>query len=188
MSDRKKNFLKMLLTTIVAIAIAGVLCFGFIKIGYKTGAIKTIPPIPSQEEPDKPVEPVEETSALENMFKTLKQMTIDKLASQSGQERTNGEKISMSLFKYSPIVGIGLGSHRTFSLFTNILVNTGILGIISFLYIIFIVLKQVIKYRKKNEVISLMFFVSILSTTISLFVRSTRFCVYILLDDANIWI
>lgn len=59
------------------------------------------------------------------MVKTVKQMTIDKLSSGSGQERIEGEKLGLSLLKYSPIVGIGLGSYRTFSLGTNVLLNMG---------------------------------------------------------------
>lgn len=104
------------------------------------------------------------------MIKTVKQMTIDKLSSGSGQERMNGEKIGLSLLKYSPIVGIGLGSYRTFSLGTNIVLNMGIVGLISYIYILYVTLKELLKYRKKEETISVMFLISIIGGTIAFFV------------------
>ncbi len=104
------------------------------------------------------------------MIKTVKQMTIDKLSSGSGQERMNGEKVGLSLLKYSPIVGIGLGSYRTFSLGTNILLNIGIVGLISYIYILYVALKELLKYRKKEETISVMFLISIIGVTIAFFV------------------
>ena len=104
------------------------------------------------------------------MIKTVKQMTIDKLSSGSGQERMNGEKVGLSLLKYSPIVGIGLGSYRTFSLGTNILLNIGIVGLISYIYILYVTLKELLKYRKKEETISVMFLISIIGVTIAFFV------------------
>lgn len=104
------------------------------------------------------------------MIKTVKQMTIDKLSSGSGQERMNGEKIGLSLLKYSPIIGIGLGSYRTFSLGTNIVLNMGTVGLISYIYILYVTLKELLKYRKKEETISVMFLISIIGGTVAFFV------------------
>ena len=61
------------------------------------------------------------------------------------------------------------GSYRTFSLFTNILLTTGIIGLASYLYILFVVLKELIKYRKKEETMSVMFIISIIGITIAFF-------------------
>ena len=157
----------MFVITVLSIGIAAVFCLVFVKIGYKTGAIDQIP-IETTEK-DQNTE-VQYNTAYGNMIDTLKQMTINKLLSSSGKERMAREMAGFSLIKYSPIVGIGLGSFRTFSLFTNILINTGIIGILSFLYMIFVVLKQLINYRKVDEVGSMMFIISIISTTIALFI------------------
>lgn len=104
------------------------------------------------------------------MLKTLHQMTIGKLASGSGQERMRGEEIGLSLLKHSPIFGIGLGSYRTFSLFTNTLLNMGIIGAVSLLYMLFVPIKALIKYRKKDETICVMLLIAIIGTAISFFV------------------
>jgi len=103
------------------------------------------------------------------MARTIKQMTIDKLASGSGQERMSMESKGFSLFKYSPIFGLGFGSFRTFSLFTNILINTGIFGAIIYLYMIFITVKELFKNRKEDEALSVMFIVSVLGGSVSFF-------------------
>ena len=173
MSAKWKNFWRIAIATVVSIGIAGILCFVSIKIGYKTGAINYI--AIEQPEKEKPIgkeeetKPTEYNSAFDNVLKTLKQMTVDKLISNSGQERMNGEKVGFSLYKYSPIVGIGLGSYRTFSLFTNILINTGIIGILSFIGILYIVIKPLIKARKENEVVSVMLLISIIAGTLTFF-------------------
>ena len=108
----------------------------------------------------------EYSSAFQNMISTIKQMTIDKLGTGSGVERMKGESIGLELLKHSPVVGIGLGSYRTFSLFTNILLNMGIIGIIGFFYILFVV----IKCRKEDEGVAVMLLIAILGTTVALFV------------------
>jgi len=47
------------------------------------------------------------------------------------------EEVGMKLFKHSPIVGIGIGSYRTFSMFTNVLLNMGIVrNSFTFIYLI----------------------------------------------------
>lgn len=159
----------MLAVTVVSIGFAAVLCVGFLKVGYRIGSIEPIKiekPAEEKKEGDKE----EYNSAFQNMIKTVKQMTIDKLGSGSGQERMKGEKIGFSLLKNSPIVGIGLGSYRTFSLFTNILLNIGVVGLVAFFYILFVVIKPLWKYRKKEEGIAVILLIAILGTTIAFFV------------------
>ncbi len=167
LADRKRNFMKMVAVVVTSVAVAGSLCWVSVKIGYKLGTIDYIVVKPEE---NKDTEEVKYSSALDNMTKMLKQMTIDKLVSGSGQERLNGEKIGLSMLKYSPIFGIGFGSYRTFSLFTNILLNTGIVGICAYLYILYIVIKELIKYRKKDEATSVMFLISIIGSSMAFFV------------------
>ncbi len=169
LSRRLSNFLKMAVVTITSISIAACLCVTSLKIGYKLGTIEYIQIEQKDEEKDDETE-TKYNSAFDNMIITIKQMTIDKLGSGSGQERMKGESIGMQMFKYSPIFGLGFGSYRTFSLFTNVLLNAGILGILALFYILYVVIKPLIKYRKKEEAISVMFLISIIGVTIAFFV------------------
>ena len=168
LDNRKKNFKKMTILTIVSIMLAVGVGFVSLKTGY---ALKTIDYLKTEQKAD-PNKKGEDkySSALENLIKTFKKMTIEKMGTGSGQERMEGEKIGLSMFKYSPIFGLGFTSYRTFSMFTNILVNAGILGILAYLYILFVVIKALIKYRKKDETSSVMFLISIIGTTIAFFV------------------
>lgn len=158
----------MLVTTVVSLALAGCISMVSLKIGYKLETIHYIlkeePKI--EEEAEEPENP-EVNSARENIIKTVKQMTIDKLASGSGQERLKGEGIGLQILGRSPIFGLGFGSYRTFSLFTNILLNAGILGGLAYGYIIYAVARSLIKYRKKDEKMSVILFISAIGTTIS---------------------
>ncbi|MCI8620636.1 MAG: hypothetical protein HFJ50_02150 [Clostridia bacterium] len=136
LDNRKRNFLKMLLVTVCSIGFAACVCIGSLKIGYRLGTIQPIKIEVKEEDKDKDKED-EYNSAFQNMVKMVKQMTIDKLGSGSGQERMKGEEVGMKLFKHSPIVGIGIGSYRTFSMFTNVLLNMGIVrNSFTFIYLI----------------------------------------------------
>ena len=176
LSNKKQNFMKIAVVTIISILLAVGLCITFVKIGYKLGTIEYI-----EKEIVKETEP-EYNSAIDNILSTLKQMTIGKLKSQSGNERIQGETTGMSMLRYSPIFGIGYCSYRTFNLLTNILLNMGIIGLGAYLYILYVVIKELIKYRKKDETISIVFLFSIIGTTVGFFVRGARFSVNILLD------
>ena len=173
MSNRKSNFLKMLAITLLSIAIAGLMCFGLIKIGYKLNAIEIIHTAEPGDKHQTPQKPSSEAS--KNILDTLKQMTVDKLLSHSGQERLGTEKIAFELLKYSPVIGIGFGTFRTLSLFTNVLLSSGILGLCAFMAIYVIVLINVVKLRKKDEMLSTAFFISIVGTTIGLFLSVPDF-------------
>lgn len=161
----------MFVVTVVSCTLALGLSVGFVKIGYKLKTIDPLPIVQEVKEPDNDDEgeEVKYQSAFQNMAKTIKQMTIDKLKSGSAQERTSMEAKGFSLFKYSPIFGLGFGSFRTFSLFTNILINTGILGAIIYLYMIFITVKELFKNRKEDESLSVMFMISVLGGSIAFF-------------------
>ena len=102
-------------------------------------------------------------------------MTVNKLTSASGTDRIERESEGFKMFQYSPIFGVGLGSFRTFTLFTNILLNIGIVGIVAYCYIIYVVIRALIKYRKKEENISIMFIISIIGATIGLCVSVPDF-------------
>lgn len=158
----------MLVTTVVSLALAGCISMVSLKIGYKLETIYYIlkeEPVITEEMPI--IENPEVNSPFENIIKTVKQMTIDKLASGSGQERLQGEGIGLAMLGHSPIFGLGFGSYRTFSLFTNILLNAGILGATAYGYIIYAVASSLIKYRKKDEKMSVILFISAIGTTIA---------------------
>ncbi|UXZ09746.1 DUF3810 domain-containing protein [Clostridium perfringens] len=80
----------------------------------------------------------------------LKDMTINKINLESGHERSNAVNMSFTIFRQSPLVGIGWGSFRSLDTFTNLLANTGLLGVISYFYIIFITLKSAFLNRRKK--------------------------------------
>ena len=100
----------------------------------------------------------------------IKETTISKLASGSGKERMDREKLGIEIFKISPIFGVGFGSFRTFSILTNLLVNTGIVGLMSFLYIIYVVFKKIILNREKDEKYFLIFLISTIGMLVALFI------------------
>ena len=184
LSDRKKTIFRMFIVVLSAGLISAGLSVVSIKIGYKLDTIKYItiehPPV-APGEPEEP--PVEYNSALDNIYSTLKQMTVDKLLSQSGRERLGAERAGLELLKYSPIFGIGFGSYRTLSLFSNVLLSTGAIGLIAFGYIFYVVLKNVIKYRKKEEIMSVVFCISIVRNFNLFYAKCARFRTCILLDN-----
>lgn len=100
----------------------------------------------------------------------IKDMTINKINLESGHERSNAVNMSFTIFRQSPLVGIGWGSFRSLDTFTNLLANTGLLGVISYFYIIFITLKSAFLNRRKNEVISIALILSVVIMTISLLI------------------
>lgn len=178
LSNKKQNIMKIITIGIVSIILASAICLVSIKIGYKLGAIRQIEVGTSGDKPlePKPVNPnAEYDSAFMNFFNTIKQMTINKLTSASGADRIERESEGFKMFQYSPIFGVGLGSFRTFTLFTNILLNIGVVGIVAYCYIIYVAVKALIKYRKKEENISIMFLISIIGATIGLCVSVPDF-------------
>lgn len=126
LKNRWKNVLKMAVVVIFSVILSTGISTVSIKIGYKLNNIEQIPTVtptdPVVEEPEKP----EYDSAIANMFNTLKDMTINKIKTMSGQERMGAEKVGLGIYQESPIVGIGFGSYRTLSMFTSVLISTGI--------------------------------------------------------------
>ena len=158
--------MKMLIVTITSIVMTCGLWAVSLKIGYATGAIDYIVKEKPVEKPDGSDEDKEEVNSIfDNIAKTVKQMTVDKLMSGSGKERLNGEGIGLSMFKHSPVFGLGFGSYRTFSMFTNILLNTGVVGMLIYLISLGIVIKELWRYRQKDEPVSMMFLISIIGMT-----------------------
>lgn len=195
LSNRKHNFIKILVSTVASIALASMICIVFVKIGYKLGTIgekTTIEEKNSEKENENVIKKEEkynkDIKAYDNMTTTLKQMTIQKLKTGSALERINGEKVGFSMLKYSPVFGIGFGSYRTYSLFTTVLVNAGIFGEITFLYILFVVIREIMKLRNEEETMSIMLLVSILGMTLGFFIRSSRLINNALLDYTCTWI
>lgn len=85
---------------------------------------------------------------INNVIKTLCELTINKLKSGSGQIRLNQEKVGIQHFMKSPILGLGYGTIATYTLFVNVLVNFGILGAINFIAILFLCIISI----KRNSI------------------------------------
>jgi len=100
---------------------------------------------------------------------TLQFVTISKLQTQSGFERSTGAFKSLEIFFQSPLLGVGWGSNRSFDLNTTLLSNTGFLGFAFFWFFIYQILKQLYKINSnshlplKDRSLSLAFFFSIIS-------------------------
>ena len=103
-----------------------------------------------------------------NVWTPFLQMTVAKLSSGSGLERLAREAQGLELYKNSIVFGLGFGSFRTFSIITNMLVNTGIIGVLSIIYIWIISFGTLLKNRKNNEKIALTFLLSLLGMTVAL--------------------
>ena len=193
--ERKNRLIKVLLYSAISIVIAGVLCFGGNEI-YNNKSLKSEIVATEEntilenntsnnkenvvsentnmniedslniekENENTEINNIENERKIDSFINALKQMTIEKLESGSGQERINREKLGFEIFLLSPILGVGWISFRTFTLFTNVLVNVGLISII---YIFVVVIKQIIKNRKKDSDISLMFGLSILGMLVA---------------------
>ncbi|MCR6513736.1 MAG: O-antigen ligase family protein [Clostridium chrysemydis] len=98
----------------------------------------------------------------------FRDMTVNKKNLESGQLRGNAVEMSLSILKQSPLFGAGFGSFRSLDTITNLLANTGILGILSYIYIIFITIKQALVKRKNNETMSVILILMVLMPTIGL--------------------
>jgi len=110
---------------------------------------------------------IKDTIEYLDFFNAIKEMTISKLSSGSGQQRFERELLGLEIYSISPIFGVGFGSFRTFILFTNVLVNIGVLGLISLFYLLYIVFEKLIINRKKDENYFLIFIFSIIGMLVA---------------------
>ena len=110
---------------------------------------------------------VDESPESNNLIESVLDITINKLSSGSGKERIEREKYGLSIYKLSPVFGVGISSYRTFTLFTNILVNVGIIGLVSVVYIFFTTFKNIIVNYKKDKLMALVFLISLLGMLIA---------------------
>lgn len=77
-----------------------------------------------------------------DIVKAAKFITVEKMQTLSGKERSEGFIKGFEIFFRFPIFGIGWGSNRSFDLVTTLLSTTGILGFTAFMFfIIRIILK-----------------------------------------------
>ncbi|MDI6619036.1 MAG: hypothetical protein QME45_10250 [Clostridiales bacterium] len=76
---------------------------------------------------------------------TLKFVSINKLNTKSGIDRRKGFVNAIEVFFHSPIIGVGWGRIRSFDLISTLLANTGILGALSFVAVVFYSLKSILK-------------------------------------------
>lgn len=100
----------------------------------------------------------------------FKDMTINKVNLESGHERGNAVKMSLEILKQAPILGAGWGSFRSLDTTTNLLANTGFIGLCSYIYIIYIPIKECILHRKCNETIAISLALMIIIPTIGLLI------------------
>ena len=156
LEETRKNVMKIIGYSVLSILIAFFICIVGNKIAnYENSKIT--------------IESGQQSSVVQeaDFGKTLKEMTIAKLSSGSGQERTRREVLGFEIYINSPIFGVGFGSFRTFTLFTNVMVNMGIIGLLSLIYILVITIKTIIKNRKKDEMYAIMFLLSIIGMTVA---------------------
>lgn len=106
----------------------------------------------------------------QTIIDALKDVTINKFKLQSGNERKAAISQSLYILSQSPLFGAGWGSFRSLDLTTNLLANLGISGLLSYLYIIFTVIKKAISIRKSNEVIMVIILSTILVPTVALMI------------------
>ncbi|MBU3103153.1 O-antigen ligase family protein [Clostridium gasigenes] len=102
------------------------------------------------------------------LWDAFKDMTINKTKLDSGKERANAVQMAFEIFKQAPMVGAGWGSFRSLDMLTNLLANTGILGVISFFYIIYTCIKRTILYKEYNEIMAVGLGLMIIIPTIAL--------------------
>ena len=161
----RKMLLRIISVGIISIVVAGIIII-FEDLIYKYNVQKSIDKNISEviDEEDLNNETKENKfeNSINNSTNLLKEITIEKSNTQSGLERKERERQGIEIFAISPIFGIGFGTYRTFTLLTNILVNLGIAGLLSFMYIIFVLLKNLITYRKNDERVFLSFSLSLL--------------------------
>lgn len=100
----------------------------------------------------------------------LKDITINKKNLETGNERTNAILTSINILKINPLLGIGFGSFRSLDLTTDLLSDTGVLGLFSYFYIVFVSIKNIFTNIKSNEVVSLALGLSLVISTIALLI------------------
>ena len=95
LDNRKKNFKKMAILTLVSITTALIFGFASLKTGY---ALKTIDYLRADSKIGTNQKNGNQyNSAFDNLIKTFRKMTIEKMGTGSGQERMNAEKIGFSI-------------------------------------------------------------------------------------------
>lgn len=98
----------------------------------------------------------------------LKDITVNKRNLQTGNERMSAMLTSFNILKNNPILGGGFGSFRSLDLTTNLLSNVGIVGLLSFAYVVYVPLKRAFKAIRKNEIFSVGLGITLLVATIAL--------------------
>lgn len=71
----------------------------------------------------------------------LNKIIAEPSKSSSGEIRAATIQAGIDVFLQSPLIGVGIGSHRTTSLISSLLANTGVVGAGSFLYAMYVLLK-----------------------------------------------
>ncbi|MGF7396663.1 O-antigen ligase family protein [Thermoanaerobacterium thermosaccharolyticum] len=86
-------------------------------------------------------------SILANYYNVFQLITTNKLSTASGVERFNRMIYSLNLFLKYPIIGVGLGSNETYDGLSKLLSNSGIIGFLLFIYLIYLINKNISNVR-----------------------------------------
>lgn len=128
--SRIKVFIKTIIVLLISIIISGALLMINYKITYDNNHKAAIVDKDKKHSDYNKIDYTE----LEN---NLNELAIGKIESGSGHERLNQEINGIELVKNNPLFGLGYGSIRTFTLFINVLANTGLIGLLIFLLFVF---------------------------------------------------
>jgi|GEM_PF-519641 len=82
---------------------------------------------------------------------TFLQGTVGKMGSESGADRFGGAVTALTIFLKHPLFGSGLGTYRSFDIFTNLLCNTGLVGFSIYFLILLFCFESLTKIKHKNE-------------------------------------
>ena len=156
--DKGKLFLKYIFIAVVSIGLTYAICISSSYI--RNNIVSNKDNVVNVDDKSDIEEEVKNES--EDVINSILEITINKINTGSAEERWAREEEGINIYKLSPIFGVGITSVRTFTLFTNILVNVGIIGLISMIYIFYVALKNVIKNRKKDYLAALVFIFSII--------------------------
>lgn len=160
--NKRKLLLKYIFVTLVSIFLTFTICVSSSFVRNKMVLSDNKTTINGNETNEITEKPAVEQHESEDVIKTFLEITIDKFASGSAAERWAREDEAFAIYKLSPIFGVGITSVRTFTLFTNILVNNGIFGLLTIIYLFYVAIKNLIVKRKEDYKASLVFLFGII--------------------------
>ena len=156
--NKGKLFLKYIFIAVVSIGLTYTICISSSYI--RNNIVSNKDDVVNVDDKNDNVDEVKNES--EDVIDSILEITVNKLNTGSAEERWGREKEALGIYKLSPIFGVGITSVRTFTLFTNILVNVGIIGLISIIYIFYVVIRNTIKKYKEDNLVALVLIFSVI--------------------------